>query len=154
MTIYLSTREAADRLGVPAERIAFQSSNAWDAYAASALGMRVVWCNRYGQIAERLPGQPGRVAWHGWAGEPGAADRLDVHHAWLVEDLDGGRVRILTQETQKGAPALELARARPQRAQRNQHQCSRAPCMTRHGSPSSTRDDTSLGETCHAARIR
>jgi 2-haloacid dehalogenase len=37
---------AVDRLGVPATAIAFQSSNAWDAYAASAFGMRVVWCNR------------------------------------------------------------------------------------------------------------
>ena len=36
----------------------FQSSNAWDAYAASAFGMRVVWCNRYGQRPERLPGKP------------------------------------------------------------------------------------------------
>ncbi len=34
--------------------------------------------------------------------------RLDVHHAWLVEDLDGNRVRVLTQETQIGKPALEL----------------------------------------------
>lgn len=58
-------------------------------------------------------GQPGRVAWHGWAGEPGADDRLDVHHAWLVEDLSGGRVRILTQETQKGKPAADLAKAQP-----------------------------------------
>ena len=40
--------------------ISFQSSNAWDAYAASAFGMRVVWCNRYGQRAERLPGAPDR----------------------------------------------------------------------------------------------
>lgn len=47
-----------DRLGVPAEAIAFQSSNAWDAHAASAFGMRVVWCNRYGQRRERLPGAP------------------------------------------------------------------------------------------------
>lgn len=53
-------RLAVDRLGVPAEAIAFQSSNAWDAHAASAFGMRVVWCNRYGQIAERLPGKPDR----------------------------------------------------------------------------------------------
>jgi 2-haloacid dehalogenase len=51
---------AADRLRVPAAGIAFQSSNAWDAYAASAFGMRVVWCNRYGQRAERLPGKPDR----------------------------------------------------------------------------------------------
>jgi 2-haloacid dehalogenase len=47
-----------DRLGVPASAISFQSSNAWDAYAASAFGMRVVWCNRYGQRRERLPGAP------------------------------------------------------------------------------------------------
>ncbi|MFH9085739.1 hypothetical protein [Streptomyces sp. NPDC017673] len=26
-------------------------------------------------------------------------------HAWLVEDLPGGRVRILTRETQIGRPA-------------------------------------------------
>jgi len=49
---------AVDRLGVPAAAIAFQSSNAWDAYAASAFGMKVVWCNRYGQKRERLPGAP------------------------------------------------------------------------------------------------
>lgn len=56
-------------------------------------------------------GEPGRVAWHGWAGE--GENRLDVHHAWLIEDLPGDRVRILTQETQKGRPAEELARTRP-----------------------------------------
>ncbi|MEE8439564.1 MAG: haloacid dehalogenase type II, partial [Micropepsaceae bacterium] len=49
---------AVDRLGVKAAEISFQSSNAWDAYAASAFGMNVVWCNRYGQRAERLPGRP------------------------------------------------------------------------------------------------
>ncbi len=52
---------AVDRLGVPAAAIAFQSSNAWDAYAASAFGMQVVWCNRYGQRSERLPGGPDRT---------------------------------------------------------------------------------------------
>ena len=51
---------AIDRLGIPASGVAFQSSNAWDAYAASALGMQVVWCNRYGQRRERLPGCPDR----------------------------------------------------------------------------------------------
>lgn len=51
---------AVDRLGVPPSSIAFQSSNAWDAHAASAFGMKVVWCNRYGQRAERLPGRPDR----------------------------------------------------------------------------------------------
>ena len=49
---------AVDTLGMPAAQISFQSSNAWDAHAASAFGMRVVWCNRYGQRRERLPGAP------------------------------------------------------------------------------------------------
>ena len=49
---------AVDRLGVAAGAISFQSSNAWDAYAASAFGMHVVWCNRYNQSQERLPGKP------------------------------------------------------------------------------------------------
>ncbi len=49
---------AVDRLGVERGAISFQSSNAWDAYAASAFGLRVVWCNRYGQRAERLQGRP------------------------------------------------------------------------------------------------
>jgi 2-haloacid dehalogenase len=51
---------ALDTLGLPARTISFQSSNAWDAFAASDFGMRVVWCNRYGQRRERLPGAPDR----------------------------------------------------------------------------------------------
>lgn len=51
-------RLATERLSIPAGAIAFQSSNAWDAHAASAFGMRTVWCNRYGQRKERLPGDP------------------------------------------------------------------------------------------------
>ncbi|WP_308114508.1 hypothetical protein [Streptomyces sp. ISL-12] len=34
-------------------------------------------------------------------------------HAWLVEDLPGGRVRILTQESQFGKPAADLAGQTP-----------------------------------------
>jgi len=49
---------ATDRLGLPADWIAFQSSNAWDAHGASAFGFKVVWCNRYRQRRERLPGRP------------------------------------------------------------------------------------------------
>lgn len=40
-------------------------------------------------------------------------DKLDVLHAWLLEDLDGGRVRISTQESQIGKPAVDLAKASP-----------------------------------------
>lgn len=53
-------RLAVETLGLRAAEIAFQSSNAWDAHAASAFGMRVVWCNRYAQRRERLPGSPDR----------------------------------------------------------------------------------------------
>jgi len=54
-------RLAVDRLGLPPTAIAFSSANAWDAYAASVFGLRVVWCNRYGQKPERLPGRPDRI---------------------------------------------------------------------------------------------
>lgn len=50
---------AVDRLGISAPAaVSFQSSNAWDAAAASAFGFKVVWCNRFGQARERLPGSP------------------------------------------------------------------------------------------------
>ena len=55
-------------------------------------------------------GKPARLASLG-GGLRGNA--LDVHHAWLLEDLPGNRVRILTQETQIGQPAQELARTKP-----------------------------------------
>jgi 2-haloacid dehalogenase len=51
---------AVARLGIPASAIAFVSSNGWDAWAAAEFGMRVVWCNRQNQPAERLPGAPDR----------------------------------------------------------------------------------------------
>jgi 2-haloacid dehalogenase len=51
---------ACDRLDLGASAILFLSSNAWDVHAASAFGMRTVWCNRHGQRRERLPGRPDR----------------------------------------------------------------------------------------------
>ncbi|MFF7335131.1 SRPBCC domain-containing protein [Streptomyces sp. NPDC008150] len=62
----------------------------------------------------RAPGDgtPGRLSWT--AKQDGTPDeRLNVLHAWLVEDLPGGRVRILTQESQFGKPAAELAARTP-----------------------------------------
>lgn len=57
-------------------------------------------------------GQAGRLAWS--AALEGAEDEaVEVYHAWLVEDLPGGRVRVLTQESQIGKPARELAGKRP-----------------------------------------
>ena len=49
---------ALDQLGLPAAAVSFQSSNAWDAHAAADFGMRAIWCNRYRQPRERLPGAP------------------------------------------------------------------------------------------------
>lgn len=49
---------AVETLKLAPQAICFQSANAWDAYAASAFGMQVVWCNRQGQRPERLPGRP------------------------------------------------------------------------------------------------
>lgn len=49
---------AVDQLGVSAERIAFQSSNAWDAAGAAHFGFTVAWVNRYSQPSEALPGTP------------------------------------------------------------------------------------------------
>ncbi len=47
---------AVDRLSVPAGRICFMSSNAWDASGAANFGFNVVWVNRFNQPPERLPG--------------------------------------------------------------------------------------------------
>lgn len=49
---------ACQRLGVESSRICFVSSNGWDAYSGKAFGFRVVWCNRSGQMAERIPETP------------------------------------------------------------------------------------------------
>ena len=49
---------APQRLMVNKEQICFLSSNGWDAFAAKAFGFRVLWCNRFGQMPERLPGTP------------------------------------------------------------------------------------------------
>lgn len=55
---------------------------------------------------------PGRLSWTARQ-DGGPGERLDVLHAWLVEDLPGDRVRVLTQESQIGEPAAALADERP-----------------------------------------
>ena len=51
-------RLATEHFGVAPSAVCFQSANGWDAWGAVSFGFRVVWCNRYGQRAERLPGRP------------------------------------------------------------------------------------------------
>lgn len=68
------------------------------------------------KVLEHVPpkdGKPARLSWHGWAEEEASENRIDAYHAWLIEDLPDNRVRILTQETQNGAPAKALAKTTP-----------------------------------------
>lgn len=51
-------RLPVDHFAITPDRMCFLSSNGWDAYAAKANGYRVVWCNRFGQAAERIPQAP------------------------------------------------------------------------------------------------
>jgi 2-haloacid dehalogenase len=51
-------RLAPERLRLAPEAICFLSANAWDAWGAKASGLRVIWCNRFAQAAERLPAVP------------------------------------------------------------------------------------------------
>lgn len=64
------------------------------------------------QFDEPGDGRVGRLSWHGWA-EGDKDHRLDVVHAWLIESLPENRTRILTQESQIGKPARELAKQIP-----------------------------------------
>lgn len=50
---------------------------------------------------------PGRLAWCC------RTEEIEVYHAWLVEDLEGRRVRVLTQESQIGQPFVEMREAKP-----------------------------------------
>lgn len=45
-------RLATDRFGLPANQMAFVSSNPWDAFGAGAFGFRVFWINRSGAPRE------------------------------------------------------------------------------------------------------
>jgi hypothetical protein len=80
-----------------------------DTFSFSTFGFPVLTC----PVEESVPpskGQAGRIAWSFSLGE-----EVSGYHAWLVEDLEGGRVRILTQESQIGKPAAELREKKPNR---------------------------------------
>ncbi|CAK7226799.1 hypothetical protein SCUCBS95973_006320 [Sporothrix curviconia] len=61
---------------------------------------------------------PGRLAWLAWMAGADADNALEVYHAWIVEDApwstaDKKVVRVLTQESQIGVPAKNLATTVP-----------------------------------------
>lgn len=64
------------------------------------------------ELVAPTDGQVARLAWHGW--QNGDADtQFDVYHAFVIEKLADGRIRLLTQESQIGKPAAELATQSP-----------------------------------------
>ncbi|MCH4008186.1 SRPBCC domain-containing protein [Companilactobacillus sp.] len=64
------------------------------------------------ELVAPTDGKIARLAWHGW--QNGDADtQFDVYHAFLIERLSDDRIRLLTQESQIGKPAAELAKQDP-----------------------------------------
>jgi len=49
-------RLAADRLGLPLDRIGFVSANSWDIAGASSFGFAAAWLNRTGGVADEVGG--------------------------------------------------------------------------------------------------
>lgn len=84
-----------------------------DVFKFSTFGLPVLTCLVEEAISPGL-GYAGRLAWSTRLdGDPN--EKIEVYHAWLIEDLEGDRVRVLTQESQVGKPAAKLARAKPNR---------------------------------------
>jgi 2-haloacid dehalogenase len=52
---------ATEHFDVPAERIAFVSSNGWDAMGGAEFGFTTIWCNRAGLPLERIGVAPHRT---------------------------------------------------------------------------------------------
>lgn len=57
-------------------------------------------------------GRPGRLAWSVHIGED-EKTKVGAYHAWVVEDVEDDRVRILTQESQTGKPPAALSKVKP-----------------------------------------
>ena len=64
------------------------------------------------EVVVPVRGTPGRLTWAGPLVQDGQVV-IDIAHAFLLEDLAGGRLRILTQESELGPAAAELATSRP-----------------------------------------
>ncbi|WP_205691428.1 SRPBCC domain-containing protein [Caulobacter sp. 602-2] len=112
---YLNTATAWPSYYANAADIVFHDVPGPELSAGAHFGFTTFGFLVEGKVVEHVPpaaGQPARIAWQGWV-EGDASQRLDVHHAWLIEDLPGGRVRVLTQETQNGQPARDLAATTP-----------------------------------------
>ncbi|PSN70702.1 hypothetical protein BS50DRAFT_570225 [Corynespora cassiicola Philippines] len=82
-------------------------------FSFSTFGFPPLACECTESVPPAANGQVGRLAWRAWQDSDKEEERLEVYHAWLIEDLEDGRVRVLTQESQIGVPARQLAETRP-----------------------------------------
>ncbi|KAJ4341302.1 hypothetical protein N0V95_007250 [Ascochyta clinopodiicola] len=73
----------------------------------STFGFPPLTCTVVESVEPRR-GQEGRLAW-----QCKTPEGLEVYHAWLVQELDGGRVRVLTQESQIGPVFAEWSVQKP-----------------------------------------
>lgn len=80
-------------------------------FSFSTFGFPPFKCEVWESVAPTAT-SPGRLAWRAWQ-EGDEESALDVYHAWVVENTEWGVVRILTQESQIGKPAAQLATQRP-----------------------------------------
>lgn len=98
-----------------AKNIVFQDGSGPDLRMGSRFTFNTFGFLVESEVVECLPpahGQPGRLAWRGHIARD-TENEMDLIHAWLVEELPGSRLRVLTQESQIGKPAREMAVARP-----------------------------------------
>lgn len=82
-----------------------------DVFSFSTFGLDPLPSQVFESVApgSDLADPAGRLAWR--AGPTGSGKTfIEVYHAWVVEDLSGGRMRVLTQESQIGQIAADLAR--------------------------------------------
>jgi hypothetical protein len=68
-----------------------------DVFKFSTFGFPPLTCTVQESEPPESNGRAGRLAW-----SSKTSDGLEIYHAWVVEDLEGQRVRILTQESQIG----------------------------------------------------
>lgn len=79
-----------------------------DVFKFSTFGFPPLTCTVEESEAPESNGRAGRIAWSSKTPEG-----LEIYHAWLVEDLGGQRVRILTQESQIGPVFKEWEEQKP-----------------------------------------
>ncbi|KAF1839518.1 hypothetical protein BDW02DRAFT_539807 [Decorospora gaudefroyi] len=79
-----------------------------DVFKFSTFGFPPLTCTVEESSPPESNGAAGRLAWSSKTPEG-----LEIYHAWVVEDLEGQRVRILTQESQIGSVFKEMGAGKP-----------------------------------------